>query len=183
MKRINWRLILPLLVLVALALLFMRGLWLDPKKLPSTRVGQAAPAFSLPDLYSTAPVVHTPDELKGKVWLLNVFASWCSACVTEHPVWLEFARQTGIPVIGLAYKDDTQATKDWLAERGNPYRWIAVDRDGRVAINYGVYGVPETFLIDTKGVIRYRHVGPVDNQFFQEQVRPVVMEAVSDGQR
>lgn len=177
MRKIPWRLALPLLILIGLSLLFLRGLWLDPKKLPSTRVGQPAPAFSLPDLYSDTPKIRTPEELHGKVWLLNVFASWCGACVTEHPLWVEFSkRQNQVPVIGLAYKDEPEASKAWIAERGNPYQWVAVDRNGLVGIDYGVYGVPETFVIDKQGIVRYRHVGPIDGRFFLEQVKPLLAE-------
>ena len=173
MKRFPLRVLIPLFILVALAGVFMKGLWLDPKKLPSTRLGQVAPAFELPDLFDNN-TTHQPNDLKGQVWLLNVFASWCGACVAEHEQWMAMRQQSPVSVVGLAYKDAQADTQRWLADRGNPYRWVAVDRDGVVGIDYGVYGVPETFVIDAQGVIRYRHVGPVNAQFFKEHVMPLM---------
>jgi cytochrome c biogenesis protein CcmG/thiol:disulfide interchange protein DsbE len=169
----NLRVILPLLVLAALAVVFVIGLQGDPRKLPSVFIDKPAPAFSLLDLTEGKPAV-TPDSMRGKVWLLNVFASWCQACVAEHPHLLELARQNRVELVGLAYKDEPADTRAWLAARGNPYGRIAVDRDGLVGIDYGVYGVPETFVIDGNGVIRYKAVGPVDEGFFREHVEPLL---------
>lgn len=167
------RITLPLIVLAALAVVFVIGLQGDPRKLPSVFIDKPAPAFSLPDLAEGQPVV-TPESLRGKVWLLNVFASWCGACVAEHPLLLELAKLNRVELVGLAYKDDPIDTRAWLAQRGNPYGRIAVDRDGLVGIDYGVYGVPETFVIDGEGVIRYKAVGPVDRDFFREHVEPLL---------
>lgn len=167
------RLILPLLVLLGLAVVFVVGLQGDPRKLPSVFIDKPAPAFSLPDLAEGNPVV-TPEGLRGKVWLLNVFASWCGACVAEHPHLLELAKLKRVELVGLAYKDEPDDTRAWLEARGNPYGRIAVDRDGLVGIDYGVYGVPETFVIDAQGVIRYKAVGPVDERFFREHVEPLL---------
>jgi cytochrome c biogenesis protein CcmG/thiol:disulfide interchange protein DsbE len=164
---------LPLLVLSLLAVMFARGLQLDPRKLPSTRVGQMAPAFSLPLLEGAG--AFSPESMRGRVWVLNVFASWCGACITEHPRLLALAAQQKVDLVGLAYKDAPQDSLRWLAEHGgNPYRRVAVDRDGRVGIDYGVYGVPETFVIDASGTIRYRHVGPIDETFFATYVAPLL---------
>ena len=172
----NLRVVLPLLVLVALAVVFVIGLQGDPRKLPSVFIDKPAPTFSLPELADGRPVV-TPESLRGKVWLLNVFASWCGACVTEHPHLLELAKRNRVEMVGLAYKDEPTDTRAWLEARGNPYSHIAVDRDGLVGIDYGVYGVPETFVIDEQGVIRYKHVGPVDQDFFRQHVEPLLAKA------
>ena len=170
----NVRVWLPLVVLALLAVMFARGLQLDPRKLPSTRIGQVAPAFSVPVL-NDATAKFSPESMRGRVWVLNVFASWCGACVTEHPVWLKLAAEKKIDIVGLAYKDAPEDSTRWLAENGgNPYSTIAVDREGRVAIDYGVYGVPETFVIDASGTIRYRHVGPIDAAFFATHVAPLI---------
>jgi len=174
--RANLRLILPLLVLAALTVVFVIGLQGDPRKLPSVFIDKPAPAFALPELAEGQAVV-TPESLRGKVWLLNVFASWCAACVTEHPHLLQIARLKRIELVGLAYKDEPADTRAWLQARGNPYDRIAVDREGLVGIDYGVYGVPETFVIDAQGVIRYKAVGPVDEGFFRAHVEPLLAQA------
>lgn len=167
------RIWLPLLVLALLAVLFARGLQLDPRKLPSSRLNQPAPAFDVPLLGFDGR--FSPESLRGKVWVLNVFASWCGACITEHPRLLRLAAEKKVTLIGLAYKDAPEDTRAWLAEHGgNPYDKIAVDRDGRVGIDYGVYGVPETYVIDAAGIIRYRHVGPIDADFFDQHVAPLM---------
>ena len=170
------RVVLPLLVLAALAVVFVKGLQGDPRKLPSVFIDKPAPTFSLPDLGEGQPLV-TPEALRGQVWLLNVFASWCGACVTEHPHLLALAAQNRVALVGLAYKDEPADTRAWLGARGNPYGRIAVDREGLVGIDYGVYGVPETFVIDGEGVIRYKHVGPVDQDFFRQHVQPLLVAA------
>lgn len=167
------RVILPLAVLVALAAVLVIGLRHDPRQLPSVLIDRPAPAFDLPSLQEGQQVV-TPASLKGKVWLLNVFASWCGACVTEHPHLLDLAAAKRVTLVGLAYKDEPADTRAWLAQRGNPYDLIAVDREGLTGIDYGVYGVPETFVIDGNGVIRYKAVGPVDERFFAEHVEPLL---------
>lgn len=178
----HWKIALPLVFLVVLAIFLAQGLTRDPRKLPSVRVGKPAPAFSLPDLYKGAELMRTPEDMKGRVWLLNVFASWCGACVTEHPRLLNLAKSGYIPIIGLAYKDDTGETRKWLDEHGgDPYLFIAVDRDGSVGIEYGVYGVPETYVIDKDGIIRHRHVGPVDIEFMEKYVKPLMAQASVPG--
>ncbi|MEB0140063.1 MULTISPECIES: DsbE family thiol:disulfide interchange protein [unclassified Undibacterium] len=165
------RLGLPLLVLVLLSIVLARGLQLDPRHLPSVQVGKAAPAFSRPSLAPAA--AFSTADLRGQVWIMNVFASWCSACISEHPRLLKLAAEHQLPLIGLAYKDEPDATRQWLQEHGNPYRQVALDIDGSVAIDYGVYGVPETFVIDAKGIIRYRHVGPIDDDFYAVHIAPL----------
>lgn len=176
----HWKIALPLVLLVVLAVFLAQGLTRDPRKLPSVRVGKPAPAFRLPDLYRGPSVVHTPESMKGRVWLLNVFASWCGACVTEHPRLLSLAKTGYVPVVGLAYKDNEADTRKWLEEHGgDPYVFIAVDRDGGVGIEYGVYGVPETYVIDQAGVIRHRHVGPIDMDFLEQHVKPLMSKVGS----
>ena len=178
----HWKIALPLVFLVVLAIFLAQGLTRDPRKLPSARVGKPAPAFNLPDLYKGTEVMHVPEQMKGRVWLLNVFASWCGACVTEHPRLLNLAKSGYIPIVGLAYKDDMAETRKWLAEHGgDPYVFVAVDRDGSVGIEYGVYGVPETYVIDKDGIIRHRHVGPVDIEFMEKHVKPLMADASLPG--
>lgn len=178
----HWKIALPLVLLVVLAVFLAQGLTRDPRKLPSARVNKPAPAFNLPDLYKGAELMHTPEQMKGRVWLLNVFASWCGACVTEHPRLLNLAKSGYLPIVGLAYKDDTGETRKWLDEHGgDPYVFVAVDRDGSVGIEYGVYGVPETYVIDKEGIIRHRHVGPVDLEFMEKHVKPLMAETVVPG--
>ena len=167
-------LILPVMVLVALAVLLARGLQSDPRKLESVRVGKPAPHISLQTLDGK---IFDSASLKGQVWLLNVFASWCSACVIEHPNLMRLSEQKRLPLVGLAYKDQTPDTAAWLNEHGNPYGHVALDTAGRTGIEYGVYGVPETFVIDAEGIVRERHAGPVDATFFAQQVEPLLLAA------
>jgi len=157
--------VLPILFLVALAALLARGLQSDPRHLESTRIGRPAPVIVLTTLDGQSFDSRT---LTGQVWLLNVFASWCSACVIEHPALLQLASQQRMPLVGLAYKDKIDDTRGWLFERGNPYSSVPVDLDGRIGIEYGVYGVPETFVIDAAGIVRLRHAGPIDNKFLAQ---------------
>ncbi len=140
-------------------------------------IGKLAPAFSLPRLDGQG--VFSTSDLKGQVWLLNVWASWCAACRQEHPTLVRFAKTGGVPVIGLNYKDQPASARRWLAELGDPYLLSAVDADGRVGIDYGVYGVPETYVIDKAGVIRYKRVGPVTVEFLRETLEPLIRELKS----
>ena len=164
-------LILPIMVLLVLAVLLGRGLQLDPHKLESVRIGKPAPHMLLQTLDGYQ---FDSEALKGQVWVLNVFASWCSACVIEHPRLLQIGKQDRVPLIGLAYKDKSSDTSAWLQQHGNPYQQVALDIDGRVGIEYGVYGVPETFVIDAEGIVRLRHAGPIDDRFFAQQVEPLL---------
>ncbi|MGY6274846.1 DsbE family thiol:disulfide interchange protein [Methylomonas sp. MgM2] len=153
--------LVPLLLFVILAVFLAIGLKLNPKHIPSPLIDKPAPAFSLPVL--SKPEQHLGVEnLKGKVWLLNVWASWCVSCRQEHPLLLELAKRNVTTIIGLNYKDEAQAAEMWLQQLGNPYDASVMDADGRVGIDYGVYGVPETFVVDKRGVIRYKHTGPVE---------------------
>ncbi len=166
------RLGLPLAVLLLLAALLARGLQLDPRHLPSAQVGKPAPAFTVATLAVGTP--FSPAAMRGKVWVMNVFASWCAACVVEHPRLMSLAAANKVALIGLAYKDRPEDTQRWLRENGDPFSQVALDLDGRVGIDYGVYGVPETYVIDAAGMVRYRHVGPVGDDFFDVHVAPLL---------
>lgn len=170
MKR---RLFIPLVLFVGLGALLGVGLKLKPREVPSPFIDKPAPAFKLPQL-SDAKADFDPAQMKGQVWLLNVWASWCAPCREEHPLLVDAARAKAVPVVGLNYKDDPRAADEWLRKLGDPYQAIAVDRDGRVSIDYGVYGVPETFVIDRDGVVRLKHIGPLTPEVWQRQVLPLV---------
>ncbi len=151
------------------------GLRLNPREIPSPFIGKAAPPFTLTQL-EEAKNNFSPQDMHGKVWLLNVWASWCAACREEHPVLLDFAKRGAVPIVGLDYKDERQSGNKWLAQFGNPYQLSVFDSDGRVGIDYGVYGVPETFVIDKQGVIRMKHVGPVTPAVIKEKLLPLIEE-------
>jgi cytochrome c biogenesis protein CcmG/thiol:disulfide interchange protein DsbE len=169
------RLLVPLGILVALIILLGAGLKLNPREVPSPLVGKPAPVFVLPRL-DRPDAKFTQQEMLGKVWLLNVWASWCVSCRDEHPVLLEFARTGVVPVVGLNYKDERAEGLRWLAQFGNPYRLSAYDHEGQVGIDYGVYGVPETFVIDKRGVIRYKQIGALTPDAIRDKILPLVKE-------
>lgn len=165
----KWRLI-PLFFFAGLSFFLWRGLSLEPQKLPSVQIGQMLPYFSIPILGSSSQKL-TSRSLRNQVFLLNVWASWCSACVEEQVFLLQLARE-GIPIYGLNYKDASTSAQKWLHEWGNPFRQVGVDRKGKVAIDLGVYGAPETFLIDAQGIIRLRHVGILDEKTWKHDFLP-----------
>ncbi len=169
------RFLLPLGVFIALLLFLGVGLRLNPREIPSPFIGKPAPAFRLAQLGDPSKTI-SPQDLVGQVWLLNVWASWCVSCRQEHPVLMNFARQQVLPIIGLNYKDGREAGQGWLRQFGNPYAVSAFDADGRVGIDYGVYGVPETFVIDKKGVIRYKFTGPVTPEAITQKLLPLIKE-------
>jgi cytochrome c biogenesis protein CcmG/thiol:disulfide interchange protein DsbE len=167
---------LPLIAFVALVALLAVGLNLNPREVPSPLVGKPAPDFKVPQLHDPG-ASFTPKEMLGKVWLFNVWASWCVSCREEHPVIVEYTRQPdAIPVIGLNYKDKREDGQRWLTRFGDPYVLSAFDLDGRVGINYGVYGVPETYLIDKQGVIRFKQIGPITPAVLEQKILPLVKE-------
>ena len=166
--------LIPLLAFGVLVAFLAAGLKRDPRELPSPLIGKPAPAFSLPRLDGQG--AFSTQDMRGQVWLLNVWASWCVACRQEHLVLVAFARTGTLPVIGLDYKDQNAAGERWLKTLGNPYQLSAVDADGRVGIDYGVYGVPETYLIDKAGVIRFKQIGPVTHELLQETLLPMIRE-------
>jgi len=167
------RFLLPLGIFVVLVVFLGIGLNLKPREVPSPLIDKPAPAFSLSRLDDPAQRVSLQD-MRGKVWILNVWASWCVACLDEHPHLVAFAKQGMVPLYGLNYKDKSEAAQAWLGKHGNPYDVSIVDADGRVGIDYGVYGVPETFVIDKQGVIRYKHIGPVTPEVLNDTIVPLV---------
>ena len=169
MKKNYWPMI-PLFIMMVLVVFFWRGLSLHPNELPSTRIGHALPWFELPKLGDSSSKA-TPLDMKGHVVLLNVWASWCSACVDEQWFLLTLAQQ-GVLIYGLNYKDNDKAARHWLKKWGNPYRMVFADTTGRVAMDLGVYGAPETFLVDKTGVIRYRHVGSMTPDVWEKELLP-----------
>jgi len=169
------RFLLPLGIFVIVVGFLAVGLTLNPRELPSPLVGKPAPDFSLPQLHDQGKVISS-NELKGKVWLLNFWASWCEACKEEHPVLTHLAQSGAVPIYGMDYKDRREDALTWLKQWGNPYPVIAVDESGRVGINFGVYGVPETYVIDKAGVIRYKQIGPLREDIVQGKILPLVRE-------
>lgn len=162
---------LPVIVLVALLALFMRGLFLNPTIVPSPLIGKSVPTFSLPRLHDPAKSV-TQNEFRNQVALLNVWATWCVACRDEHETLVQFSKQNIVPIYGLDYKDDRQTAIAWLAKEGDPYKDNAFDESGDVAINWGVYGAPETFLIDKHGIIRHKYIGPLTPDIIKNDLLP-----------
>jgi cytochrome c biogenesis protein CcmG/thiol:disulfide interchange protein DsbE len=189
------RFLLPLGLFIVLVVFLAIGLRLDPREVPSPFIGKPAPAFQLGQLEDSARTV-TPKDMLGKVWLLNVWSSWCVSCRVEHPLLVEFSKQHVVPIVGLNYKEvrgdnvidvsrlkpdeevmlARQRAQKWLDTHGNPYLMSVLDIDGRVGIDYGVYGVPETFLIDKTGTIRYKQIGPVTADALENKLLPLIRE-------
>lgn len=167
------RFIWPLVAFLVLSWFLYKGLGLNPREVPSPLIDKPAPAFSLPQLQQPDKN-FSPADMKGKVWLFNLWASWCESCKQEHPVLVEISRQNLVPIVGLDYKDQRDAAQAWLARGGNPYMLNAFDADGRIGIDYGVTGVPETFVIDKQGIIRDKIIGLVTPENFQTRVLPLV---------
>jgi cytochrome c biogenesis protein CcmG/thiol:disulfide interchange protein DsbE len=167
--------ILPLAVFVVLVGFLAAGLKLDPREVPSPLIGKPAPGFALTRLDDAARTVRREDML-GKVWMLNVWASWCAACRDEHPHLVAFARTKAMPIVGLNYKDTRPDGLNWLSRFGDPYDMSLFDQDGRVGIDFGVYGVPETFVIDKQGVIRFKQIGPVTPAIIETRIKPLLKE-------
>jgi len=167
------RLFLPLALFLTMGLLLFKGLWLDPNEMPSALIDKPLPEFSVPSLQAPDTLIERAD-LVGEVALVNVWATWCPACQVEHPYLMTLAEQERVPIIGIDYKDDREDALRWLAELGNPYRVTLFDEQGRLGIDLGVFGAPETYLIDHRGVIRYKHIGVVDEKVWQTQLQPLV---------
>jgi cytochrome c biogenesis protein CcmG/thiol:disulfide interchange protein DsbE len=167
--------LIPLALFVVLVVFLAIGLTRDPHEVPSPLIGKPAPVFTTARLDPGSQTFASKDML-GQVWLLNVWASWCVACRAEHPLLMEYAKSKVVPIIGLDYKDQDPDGLRWLARFGNPYDLTIVDRDGRIGIEFGVYGVPETFLIDKAGVIRYKQIGPITEQAWNDKILPMVRE-------
>jgi cytochrome c biogenesis protein CcmG, thiol:disulfide interchange protein DsbE len=169
------RFLIPLAIFVVLAGFLAAGLKLNPREVPSPLIGKPAPAFALPRMGDPATVIKREDLL-GKVWVLNVWASWCAPCREEHPLVVAFAKRSGAQVYGLNYKDQPAAAQSWLRQLGDPYVATLVDADGKAGIDWGVYGVPETFVIDKQGTIRYKHIGPLTDEAIRTKLEPLLKE-------
>lgn len=175
MKRI---VLVPLALFIVLLGFLVAGLKHDPHEIPSPLIGKPAPAFQLPRLDAPGQQ-FSPAALKGQVWLLNVWASWCASCREEHPVLLNFAHSNHVPLVGLDYKDTLAEANAWLTRFGNPYGIVAIDADGRIGIDYGVYGVPETYVIDKAGIIAHKHIGPITPEVLDQEILPLIKKLSS----
>ncbi len=169
----NRLLLIPLALFIALVAFLAIGLNRDPHEVPSPLINRPAPAFQLPQLRDQAQT-FSAQEMRGKVWLMNVWATWCVACRDEHPFLLQYAKSGVVPIYGLNYKDDRAAALQLLANDGDPYVLNAFDSDGRVAIDYGVYGAPESYLIDRDGIIRFKYIGPITPDVWEKKIVPLV---------
>ena len=167
--------LLPLAVFAVLVGFLAAGLQRDPREVPSPLIGKPAPAFRLARLDDPARSIGR-DDLRGRVWLLNVWASWCGACRDEHPVLLALAQRKLLPMVGLNYKDTRPEASSWLRRWGDPYEASLFDADGRLGLDFGVYGVPETFIIDREGVVRFKHIGPLTPEVVEQRIVPLLKE-------
>ena len=165
--------IVTFVLFLVLAGFFAVGLQRDPREIPSPFIDKPAPAFKLQQLHDGAKP-FAPEDMKGRVWMLNVWASWCVSCRVEHPLLVEMSKRNIVPIVGLNYKDQRDAGIQWLTRFGNPYVLSAYDLDGRVGIDYGVYGVPETFVIDKQGVVRYKQIGPITPEALEKKILPLL---------
>jgi cytochrome c biogenesis protein CcmG/thiol:disulfide interchange protein DsbE len=169
------RFLLPFGIFLMLLVFLAVGLTLKPSEVPSPLIGKPAPAFELPRLQDPARTL-SPNDLRGKVWILNVWASWCVSCRDEHPLLVNLAKSGVVPIYGLNYKDRRDDALAWLARFGNPYAASVSDAEGKVGIDYGVYGVPETYIVDDKGMIRHKHIGPITPEVLEAKILPLVKE-------
>jgi cytochrome c biogenesis protein CcmG, thiol:disulfide interchange protein DsbE len=165
---------------VALVVLLAVGLTLNPREVPSPLIGKPAPAFELPLLHAPEKT-FTQKDMLGKVWVMNVWASWCPPCLVEHPVVTALAKSGLAPVIGMNYKDAREDALPWLKRNGDPFQFSVYDEKGRIAMDYGVYGVPETYVIDAKGVIRFKHIGPLTPEVQTKKLEPLIKELSRGG--
>jgi cytochrome c biogenesis protein CcmG, thiol:disulfide interchange protein DsbE len=165
--------VIPFLIFMGLVAFFAIGLTRDPREVPSPLIGKPAPAFEIAQLHD-AKSTFKPEDMKGRVWMLNVWASWCVSCRVEHPLLVEVARRNLVPIVGLNYKDKREDATRWLERFGNPYALSAWDIDGRVGIDYGVYGAPETFVIDKAGIIRHKQIGPITPEALEKTILPLL---------
>ena len=167
--------LLPLGIFIVLVAFLAIGLNLNPREEPSPLIGKPAPAFTLPQLHQPE-ATFAPKDLQGRVWLLNVWASWCVSCRQEHPILVDLAKRNIVPIYGLNYKDPREDALRWLKQFGDPYVLSIADVEGRVGIDYGVYGVPETYVIDKAGVIRFKQIGPVTQDVLEKTILPLIRE-------
>ncbi len=174
----RFKLFIPLALFLGLGVLLFKGLELDPNKMPSALVDKSMPEFSLTSLEDANKMLGRED-LVGRVSLLNVWATWCPSCMAEHPYLLKIAQQEKLPIIGLNYKDVRPDALEWLDRLGNPYAINVFDESGTLGLDLGVFGAPETYVLDHKGVIRHKHVGVVDDRVWNEQLKPLVLELLA----
>ncbi len=167
------RFIIPFIIFLTCSAVLWKGLSLHPARIPSPLIGKAAPNFQLPTLFNPQQITLDSD-LKNHITLLNVWASWCATCAEEHELLLKIAKNKSFVLYGLNYKDDPDTAKKWLLDKGNPYQLIALDREGQAAIDWGVYGTPETFVIDKHGMIRYKQIGPITADDWQNTFLPLL---------
>ena len=172
------RYLAPLAIFIVLVAFLYRGLSLDPKRVPSPLVGKPMPEFSLPRLQDASATLGDTD-LKGKVSILNIWATWCVSCRAEHEVLLQLAKSSNVDIYGLNYKDERAKAQQWLVQLGNPYVANAFDADGRVGIDWGVYGAPETFIMDQQGIIRHKHIGPLSVDALNNEILPLIAKLQS----
>ena len=171
------RFLVPLIIFIVLVVFLGIGLTLNPREVPSPFIDKPAPMFQVPQLNAGGEAkTFSPADMRGQVWLFNVWASWCVSCREEHPLLVDLARSGTVPIIGLNYKDQSPDALQWLAQHGNPYLLSAVDANGNIGIDYGVYGVPETFVIDKQGVVRYKQIGPITPEALREKILPLVAQ-------
>ncbi|MEQ1774677.1 MAG: DsbE family thiol:disulfide interchange protein [Burkholderiales bacterium] len=175
MKRWLW----PLGIFLVLVVFLGVGLTLNPREVPSPLIGKPAPPFQLPQLHDPDKTFSQKD-VAGKVWLLNVWASWCAPCREEHPIWVDLAKANVVPIYGLNYKDKRADSIAWLQRYGDPYVLSVSDIQGRIGIDYGVYGVPETYVIDKQGVIRFKQIGPVTPAVLKDKILPLIAKLNND---
>jgi len=171
--KIKLRFLIPFSLFTVMVVFLAIGLSLDPREVPSPLIGKPAPAFELPTLQNPAATFE-PQDMRGKVWLLNVWASWCTACRAEHQLVNALAKRNVVPIIGLNYKDEPRDALDWLGKLGNPYLISVSDMHGRAGLDWGVYGVPESFVIDKKGTIRYKQIGPITEEALDKTILPLL---------
>lgn len=169
------RFLLPLALFLVVAGFLLVGLSRDPREVPSPLIGKPVPEFELSHLDDAGKTIRRADLL-GQVWMLNVWASWCGACRDEHPLLVDYAQQKRLPIYGLNYKDQRPDGLKWLADMGDPYTASIFDPQGRLGLDFGVYGVPETFIIDREGVIRLKHIGPLTPEVLRERIEPLLKQ-------
>jgi cytochrome c biogenesis protein CcmG, thiol:disulfide interchange protein DsbE len=174
---VTLRFVAPIVVLIGLLIFLANGLRRDPREVPSPLIGQPMPAFTLPGLNGQPPRV-TERDLQGRPLLVNFFASWCAACQIEHPLFMRLAQQ-GVEIVGVDWKDQDAAGAAWLARHGNPYRLVLADAANTAGLDWGVYGAPETYVIDARGVIVYKRVGPVTEEIWRNTIAPLLGKAAS----
>jgi cytochrome c biogenesis protein CcmG/thiol:disulfide interchange protein DsbE len=171
---------IPLLVFAVIAAFLLKGLGMNPREIPSPLIGKSVPEFSLPSLEQADTQISDKDLL-GKVYLLNVWGTWCVTCRAEHQTLVELAKEDKVKIVGLNWRDDRAKAQAWLRRLGNPYLFNLFDEKGRTAIDLGVYGAPETFLVDAQGIIRYKHTGEMTHGIFNREILPLIKQFRSQG--